>query len=253
VNGFRTVWRKEWGEFFHTWRVWVICLVFAFFAVIGPLLARYQKQLVESLSQGSQSLSLPDGTWVDSWGQWAKNLGQFPLWVLVLVAGGLVASEVKSGTAALVLTKPISRACFVLAKVSCWWAISALACVAGTVVTAAMTAALFDGVDYWPLVRAVGVWIAWAWTVIAVVAIFSCLFTSSLGATGAALGVLVIVAVLSLWGPAVRWSVVGVPGLVGSLATSTPGLSVLWPLVGAIVTTAVSLTLAVLVFTRREI
>lgn len=253
MNGFRAVWSKEWGEFWHTWRVWVICLLFGIFAVTGPLLVRYQRQLVQSLVQGPESLSLPDGTWADSWTQWVKNLGQFPLWVLVLVAGGLVASEVKSGTAALVLTKPVSRASFVLAKVSCWWLITALVCVAGTVVTATMTGALFESVDYWPLTRAVAVWILWAWTVIAIVTVFSCLLTSGLGAAGAGFGVLVVVAVLGLWGPAVRWSVVGVPGLVGSLVSSTQDLSVWWPLAGAVVTIAASLSVAVLVFRRREI
>lgn len=253
MSGFRAVWGKEWGEFLHTWRIWVIGLLFGFFAVTGPLLARYQKQLVESLVSSTQSISLPDGTAQDSWMQWVKNLGQFPLWVLVLVAGGLIASEVKSGTAALVLTKPVSRTAFVLAKVGCWWLIAALACVAGTLVTAAMTSALFESVDYWPLVRAVAVWIVWAWTVIAIVTVFSCLLTSGLGAAGAGLGVLVVVAVLSLWGPAVRWSVVGVPGLVGSLVSSTQGLSVWWPLAGAVVTSAACLALSVVVFGRREI
>src|SRR5665811_336834 len=75
--------------------------------------------------------------------QWIKNLSQIALFALIIIYGSIVSSESKSGTAVLVLTKPVSRTAFVIAKAAVHSAFLAVLVVAGTLVTWALTAAVF--------------------------------------------------------------------------------------------------------------
>lgn len=47
-----------------------------------------------------------------------RNLSQIGLFVVIIVYGGIISNERQQGTAVLILTKPVSRAGFVVAKVA---------------------------------------------------------------------------------------------------------------------------------------
>ena len=73
------------------------------------------------------------------------------LLALIIGGGGLVSGERASGTAIIVLTKPVSRAAFVLAKLVAELVLLLVATMVATVVTLLVTRALFPPVAAAPL------------------------------------------------------------------------------------------------------
>lgn len=58
----------------------------------------------------------PEPTFVHAYQQWTQSLTQIITFALIIMLGGVVAGERKEGTAVFVLTKPLSRTGFILAK-----------------------------------------------------------------------------------------------------------------------------------------
>jgi hypothetical protein len=169
VNGFWAFARKEAVEIVRTWRIWVLPSILLFFAVTGPVTARFTPQIIGAVG-GTQlaGLKLPAPTYVDAYLQWAKNLTQIALIAIIVIYGGLVSSERKSGTAVLVLTKPLSRTAFVVAKAVVHAAFLSVTVVLGTLVTWDVTKAIFGrapvryGPRHWPGWRSVSCsWRSW--------------------------------------------------------------------------------------------
>ncbi len=247
--GFGPLLVKELTEIRRTWRWLVLPGLLLFFAVTGPVFARLTPQLLKSVV-GAQAL-MPEPTYLDSWAQWTKSLSQLGVFVLLGTLGGLVSGEVRQGTALLVLTKPVSRTAFLLAKVAANVLLVVVAAVLGVLVTWGLTVALFDPVAAGPLLRATAAWLVFAGMVIALMAALSARF-STMAAIGLGFGVLIVLSLLGLWGPATRWTPAGLPGAVVQLGADKPA-GVLWPAVTAGVLMAVFLALGVWVLARREL
>ncbi len=251
LAGFGPLLGKELREIVRTWRLYVVPGAVVFFALSGPVTARFQKALVESVL--GSAAGVPDPTALDSWAQWAKNLQQLGLMVLIVSLAGVVSAERRQGTALLVLTKPVSRAAFVLAKGAASFGLVVVATVVGALLTWGLTAALFGSADVVPLLRATGVWLVLAMLFVAVMIALSAALGSTAAAAGVGLGVLVALSLLSLWGPAARYSPAGLPGLVGTLATGATTADVAWPLVTGGCAVAACLALAVLAVRRMPL
>src|SRR5512133_1528407 len=120
MRGLAAFLRKEFVEIFRTWRIWVLPGIVLFFAITGPPLAKYTLEILRTVMPEQQAGAiigaLPVPTHVDSYLQWTKNLSQIVLIAAIIMFGGMVSSEKRSGTATLVLTKPLSRSAFVIAK-----------------------------------------------------------------------------------------------------------------------------------------
>jgi len=108
--------RKELLEQWRTLRLPVIATIFLLVGLSSPLLARFTPEILKSVAGDQFSITLPTPTAADAVDQLAKNLGQFGGLIAVLLAMGAVASEKERGTAALLLTKPVSRAAFLGAR-----------------------------------------------------------------------------------------------------------------------------------------
>jgi ABC-2 type transport system permease protein len=111
MTGFGAFLRKEVTEIRRTWRLWVIPGMLVFFGVTSPIIAALTPALVRSMaaSQPGVVIQLPAPTALDAYAQFIKNLDQFVLLALVITGAGIVSGERASGTAILVLTKPLSR------------------------------------------------------------------------------------------------------------------------------------------------
>ena len=118
MSGFGLLLRKELLEQTRTMRLYVVAIVFALFAIISPLTAKYLPDIVKALAGSQLSLVglIPTPTTADAVDQFLKNLTQFGALAAILLAMGTVATEKERGTAAFVLTKPVSRAAFLAAK-----------------------------------------------------------------------------------------------------------------------------------------
>lgn len=252
MNGFAALLGKEFAEIRHTWRLWVLPGFLLLQAVSGPVSALFTKELVGSMVSPEMARTIPDPTYVDAWLQWAKNLSPTVLLVVMVTCAGLVAGEVSRQTAILVLTKPVSRRAFVLAKFVAAFAFVAITSALGAAITAGLTAALFEGTQFAPIVRATAIWLVIAGFYLAVTLVASCALNSPLGAAGTALGALLLVSLLGLWGPFARHSVAGLGGVMTQFASGGRA-SWAWPVGTTLALTLVLVALAAELFTRREI
>ncbi len=118
MSGFGLLLRKELLEQTRTMRLYVVAIVFALFAIVSPLTAKYLPDIVKALAGSQVSLVglIPTPTVGDAVDQFLKNLTQFGVLIAILLAMGTVAGEKDRGTAAFILTKPVSRGAFLAAK-----------------------------------------------------------------------------------------------------------------------------------------
>ena len=253
MNGFVVFAAKEVREILRTWRIWVLPGILLFFALTGPVLARYTPEIVGALA-GSQlgGLKLPTPTYLDSYTQWVKNLSQIALFALIIIYGGIISSERKSGTAVLVLTKPVSRTAFVVAKAAVHSAFLGILVIAGTLVTWGLTAAVFGTAPGSALWSAALLWIVFGILFIALMTLLSVLIRASAGAAGAGLGVYALMAIAGIWKPLGTYSPAALATQPAALAAGKD-VAVLWPVLTSLVLAAALVALAALAFRRRDL
>src|SRR5258708_1648330 len=116
MSGFRPLLRKEMLEQWRTIRLPITAIVFLLVGLSSPLLARFTPEILKAVAGDQIPFVLPPPTAADAVDQLAKNLGQFGGLIAVLLAMGAVAAEKERGTAALLLSKPVGRGAFLVAK-----------------------------------------------------------------------------------------------------------------------------------------
>ena len=118
MDGFAIFLRKELRESLRTNRLLVVVAIFAVLGIISPLSAKYTPELLKSLGTtgGGVTIILPTPTVKDAITQFIKNVAGTGILVAILLPMGLVAREKERGTAAFVLTKPLTRPAFLTAK-----------------------------------------------------------------------------------------------------------------------------------------
>lgn len=251
MNGFAAFALKESREIVRTWRIWVLPGIVLFFALTGPVLARYTPEILGAVvSDQIPGLKLPAPTYADAYGQWVKNLSQIVLFTVIISYGGLVSGEVKSGTAALVLTKPVSRTAFVVAKASVHALFLAVVVIVGTLVTWGVTAALFDTAPGRPVWCGTLVWLAFGVLIVALMALLSVLLKSAAGAAGIGVALYAVLSASALWKPLGTYSPAALTPQSAALAAGQEP-AVLWPVLTALAL-AVALTGAAAFFLRRQ-
>ncbi|MCB2174601.1 MAG: ABC transporter permease subunit [Actinomycetales bacterium] len=252
-SGFTVFARKEAQEIWRTWRRWVLPGILVFFAVTGPPLARYTPQIVQAVAGDQLSgLEIPTPTYLDAYGQWAQNLTQIALFALIIIYGGLVSAERRSGTAVLVLTKPVSRSAFVVVKAVVNAAFVATLLLVGTLLTWGLTAAMFDTAPGAALWSAALVWLVLAIQFVAVMTLLSVLISSAAGAAGAGLGVYVLASIAAIWQPLADYTPAGLASkAVAAAAGQDPAVA--WPVVTSLALSVGLVALAATAFRRREL
>lgn len=205
MTGLAPLLRKELLESWRTHRLPIVLLLFAFVGIMSPLTARYLPEILD-LALGSQmEIPTPDPTPADAVLQLQKNFGQFGALAAIILAMGAVAAEKERGTAAFILTKPASRAAFLVAKLISIGALLALGVVVAVVLGWAYTAVLFEPQPALGWV-AMGV-LAWlallAWASITFFA--STVLRSAAAAAGVGFLALIGVSIVAAIPPVGRW------------------------------------------------
>lgn len=254
MSGFGAFLRKELIEIRRTWRLWVIPGMLVFFGVTSPIIAAVTPALVRSVtaSQRGVSVTIPPPTALDAYAQFIKNLDQFVLIAVVIIGAAVISGERATGTAILVLTKPLSRRAFVVAKILSQAALLVVATALGTAACLAMTAVVFDGTGGGRLVTAVAVWLLYASLLIVVMTLFSAAFRSRGAASGAGLAYFFVTLLLSNWGPMARYSFLGLLPAMGRALIGAP-MSLGWPVATALGAILVGVAAAVRIFERQEL
>jgi ABC-2 type transport system permease protein len=253
MKGLTAFARKEVMEILRTWRIWVLPGILLFFALGGPAMAKYTPQIVAAAA-GSQlkGFTLPPPGYQDSYSQWIKNLSQIGLFALIIIYGGIVFSERKSGTAILVLTKPLSRSAFVIAKALVHMAFLAAVVLAGTLSTWGGTALFFGEAPAGALFASAGAWLVFGLLFLALMTLLSVTINSQAGAAGLGLGAYALVSLAAIWEPLRTYSPAA---LVGGPATLASGGSfeAFWPIASSALLAALLVALAALAFSRKEL
>jgi ABC-2 type transport system permease protein len=109
--------QKELLEQWRSYRMLVAVLVLGLFGLSSPLLARFTPELLSVIPEAEEFAHLiPPPTIRDAYIQYHSNIVQFGVILALLLAMGLVVQEKDKKTAAVVLTKPLSRLSFLAAK-----------------------------------------------------------------------------------------------------------------------------------------
>jgi ABC-2 type transport system permease protein len=253
VTGLGVLLRKELLEQWRTRRLPVVAVVFLAFGIASPVRARYRPEIVKSLGGTGFEIQFPEPTARDAVDQFLKNIGQAGVLTAILLAMGSVANEKERGTAALVLSKPASRAAFLVAKVL---AIGATLLVSVALASAAAylyTAILFAAPG------AVG-WVAMTLLLLlsllgytALTFLGSTLTRSSLAAAAIGVGGLVGLAVVSALPNVARYTPGGLASPGAALANGVDAGDVLGPVLANIGLVIVLVCAAWLSFRRQEL
>lgn len=253
MNGALHFLAKELVEIRRTWRLPTVGGVLLFFAVMSPLAALATPALVASVtaSQPGVVIELPDPTYLDSYAQWIKNLSQIGLVLVVFASAGLLAGERASGTAALVASKPVSRAWVTAAKFAAQAGLVLAATALGTAVTYVGTLLAFGEAPAGVLVASSAAWGAGAVMAVAVTLVYSAVAPTL---TAGVLGLVTfgIAGVAGMWQPVSEYTAIGLLAAPGHLLAGEP-VSLMWPVVTGIVLTIGLVLLAGWLFSRREL
>jgi ABC-2 type transport system permease protein len=111
---------KEWMETLRDTKKLVLFAVFVFFGLLSPLAAKLTPELFSLLSSSPGmsgiTMSFPSPDIFTYYEQFLKNMSQMIMVAIILVLMGSVSQEKADGTAALVMTKGVSRTVFLMAK-----------------------------------------------------------------------------------------------------------------------------------------
>ncbi len=132
VQTSRAMLKKELYEQYRTYRTLIAVVILLLLGLSAPLITKLTPDLLKSLGGGIK-IVIPPQTATDALNSYLKNMTQLPALMIILLAMGSIADERSRGTAVTVLTKPVPRSVFVLAKFLAY----ALLLLAGTVLAAA--------------------------------------------------------------------------------------------------------------------
>jgi ABC-2 type transport system permease protein len=109
--------KKEFLFQWRSWRILIVCAVMFAFGIMSPLLTKFTPQLLSSI-EGVEMFAdlIPEMTVTDSLNQHIETINQFGFILTILLGMGSVAGEKVRGTAAMIISKPLSRGAFLNSK-----------------------------------------------------------------------------------------------------------------------------------------
>jgi ABC-2 type transport system permease protein len=193
---FFVVLRKELIEQWRTKRMLIVAAVLVIFGLASPLLAKVTPDLLKAIPDVPEALAglFPTPTVTDAVSQYLKNMSQFGVLLALLMSMGSVAQEKERGTAAMLLTHPVSRFTFLLAKfvaLACTFAISLTVAALGCWY---YTRLLFEALPWGPFLALNGLMLLVFLVYVAVTLMCSTLARTQGAAAGLAFAALIVVA-----------------------------------------------------------
>jgi ABC-2 type transport system permease protein len=243
--------RKDFMEQLRNGHFLVICIVFAFFGITSPVIAKYTPQVIEMVGK-SQNIQMvvPEPSIRDSFVQYVKNLSQLiPIFLIFLTMGG-IAKEKDSGTIAFVLVKPVTRFACLFSKLLVHSAMAAAGLMVSAILAGVYTLIFFQDLPLWWFVRGNGALLLYCLSLVAITQGFSAISEKPVNAGIAALVVWIVSLVIKMLpgiGP-FSFSVLSDEAL-GAMA----GFSISWrPVLGAGVVSSAAIILGYLNFNSWE-
>ncbi len=253
MQGFGLLLRKELRELVRTLRLPVVLIVFAILGLVSPVVARYIREILQAAGGTDFQGVIPDPVARDAVTQLTKNLGQFGVFIAILVTMGSVAGEKDRGTAAFILTKPLGRGAFLGAKVAAIGLLLLMATALAGVLCWIYTAVLFEPLPLAGYVAA----IVLLWLSLAVFAAItfaaSVVARSALVAGGIGLAAFLVTGFLSIVPAVSPYLPTGLWNISEELATGHVPDVLVGPVVVGLAIIAVALGLSWWTFRRQEL
>ena len=197
MKGFAPLLKKEIREQFKLYRLVIVGGIFVFFGISDPIMLKYLPEILKLAGSGNLNIQIPTPTAAQSLAEYAGNIGQIGVLVAVLVAMGCIANELKSGTAVMTLSKPVSRSAFVSAKLLAMSMTFIVSMILGSLFCFGYTVWLIQGAAVMPFVGLnllLGLFLLFC---LSVTLFFSSLYKSGLAAGGLAISVVIVQAIIS--------------------------------------------------------
>jgi ABC-2 type transport system permease protein len=254
VTGFLAFLRKELIEIRRTWRLWVLPGILLFVAITSPILAEITPELVRSLAKDQPGvvIEIPDPVALDAYRQFISQVSQLVLLALIIASAGIVSGESRAGTAILVLTKPVSRTAFVVAKVIAQATLLIVATASAAVICWGVTLAIFGTAPVAELVESTALWLLLALLFVCLMTLLSVLVSAQAGAAGAGIALYFVLSILSQWGPAQHASPAGLFTATTSVIDGD-SVPILIPVLTTLLLGALCLIAALWRFNREEL
>lgn len=109
--------KKELKEILRTPKIFILPSIFLIFGFASPLLAKSMPELLKALVSDFP-IPVKEPTYIDSYAQFFKNMGQIGIIVVILTFMSSIVEEKVKGSAILVLTKRVSRTQFIVSKLT---------------------------------------------------------------------------------------------------------------------------------------
>ncbi|MDD4658492.1 MAG: ABC-2 transporter permease [Eubacteriales bacterium] len=254
MKNFGTMFFKEIREFLRTYKIYVVPGLFLLFGLTSPILTKLMPKLLGNLVT-EISITLPEMTWLDAYGQFFKNLNQMGILAIILTTMGTIADERNRGITQLVLTKPVSRTGYVLAKYAANLLLISLASLLAFCAAWFYTDVLFADTVFLAGLKATGIYLAYVAVILALIIFASAMTKSAIAAGGLTVLGLIILNLLPLFSRTLsKYSPAVLTDYISQAAAGTAASCDIWGAVAfAAGTIALLLGSASLLFSRKEL
>lgn len=251
--GARVLFRKEVTEILKTYKIYVIPLLFLVFGFASPVITKLLPDILAGLS--NMEIVVPEMSWIDAFDQFFKNLNQIGIIAVILMFMGRVAEEKHRGTATMILSKPVSRTAWVIAKFGAAVLLVLLSMIPAYLACCIYTKILFGTASVALSLQATSVFAVYVIYVIGFTVGASAVMKTQVAAGGVSVGLLILSSLLLAFSQKLsRFCPGSLTGYPHSLLSGSMSLSEAFPaLLSALVSTVLFLSVGIFAFERQEV
>jgi ABC-2 type transport system permease protein len=255
VSGYLTLTRKELRESLAAYRLLIAAAVFLIAGISGPLLTHYLPNILSSSTSGNIKIIVGKQTVVDAVNSYLSNMAQLPMVAAILLTMGAVAEERVHGVGAMVLSRPIARAAYLLAKLTGYGLVLLGGLALGACAAFYYIDLLFDGARLGPYL-AINLGLAVTLLdVVTITLLCSTIMPSGVAAWGLAfVSFIALLTLPALWSPLGDSLPMSITGHAQALLSGTWGAGdLVGPVLGGLLLAVVGAGASCLVLIRREV
>ena len=240
-------------ESLRTYKFAVLLAVFVLLGIMSPMVAKMMPEILSGVKLEGMTITLPEPTAMDSWGQFFKNVGQMGMLTVIIIFSGIMANEFSRGTLVNLLTKGLRRSTVIIAKFSAATAIWTLAYLLCLSITFAYTAYFWEIDIHNPVLAFGSIWL-FGELLIALLIFGGTLFTNFYGSLLTAFTVIIVLTIIGIAPQTAKYNPVSLSGGTLALLSSEQSAGDFIPAV-IITTVAIAALLAasVAVFRKKTI
>jgi len=252
---FVTAVRKELVQLWRTKRFLAVLAVFLLFGLGSPILSNMVPEILKAEPGGEELVKLlPPPSAADAVGSYIEFIGTFGYILIIFLGMNAVAGEKETGTAGLILSKPMPRWVFVLSKYTAQSLIYTLAVLAGAMAVYYCTTVLFGAMDAVILIKISLLLLLWLLTYAGAALLASVLGRTMATAAGIGLGLSILIGLTRNIPHYGKWTPNGLMAWAGALMQNVGNeVANTGALVGSLALLLIFLIGSVVLFERQEI